>query len=115
VQTLYIYEVPVPLPNGELAGGGTGDPVWDGHPLKPGIPLAGANPDGSRLFIGIAAPGSTHIRLQTRRAAAMKGLPTVVPVVEGFFAIAVPHRIGHFRMFELASNGRVLRPVDLHQ
>jgi hypothetical protein len=115
VQTLYIYEVPVPLPHGELAGGGGSDPVWKGHPLKPGIPLVGGGPDGSRLFVGIAAPDATHIRLQTDNAAVMRGLPSVVPVVEGFFAITVPRGLGHFSMLELAPDGGALRPVDLRQ
>lgn len=115
VQTLYIYELPVPLPHGEVAGGGTSDPIWTGHPLKPGIPLVSGGPNGSRVFVGIAALGATRVRLQTDNAAAIKELPSEVPVVEGFFAITAPRGIGTFRLLELASDGRVLRPVDLRQ
>ncbi|MBA3807866.1 MAG: hypothetical protein H0X28_05675 [Solirubrobacterales bacterium] len=115
VQTLFIYERPVPLPRGELAGGGGSDPIWSGHPLKPGIPLVSGRRDGSRLFIGIAAPNTTHIRVKAHNNSAMHGLPSVVPVVEGFFAVTVPRGTGRFGLLELAADGSVLRPVNLRQ
>lgn len=115
LQTLYIYELPVPLPPHVLAGGGTADPVRPGHALKPGLPLVAGEPGGARLLIGIAARDAAHIQLQTRDTGAMHGLPTQVAVREGFYAVTVPHGVRRFRLIEVAADGRMLRPVDLRQ
>jgi hypothetical protein len=115
LQTLYVYELPVPLPPHEIAGGGTADPVRPGHPLKPGLLLVASEPGGSRLLIGIAARNASSIRLQSSDTAAFPGPPRLAPVKEGFYAVLVPRGIGQFKLLEVADNGQTLHLVDLRQ
>jgi hypothetical protein len=115
LQTLYIYELPVPLPAHKIAGGGTAEPVRPDQPLRPGLPLVSDEPDGARVLIGIATRDASHVRLQTRNTAVMQGLPTVVSIREGFYAVTVPRGVGHFKLLEIAQDGRVLRSVNLQQ
>jgi hypothetical protein len=113
VQVLYVFERRVKPRHGELGGGGGADSIWSGHPLKPGLSVVANEKNGSRLFVGIAALDAGSIRLATRED--LHGLPHVVPVVEGFYAITVPKGIRRFSLIELAHDGRRLRPVDLRQ
>jgi hypothetical protein len=111
VQTLYVFELPRPLPHGEIMGGGGADPVSAAHPLHPGITLVSNEPDGSRVLVGLARPAARQVEL---RAATLHHKART-QVVEGFFAVRVPHRVGRFSIVELAANGSVIGPVNLSQ
>ncbi len=85
LQTLYVFE----QIRGKPFGGGTGDPIKPGHPLR--------------------------LRLQTNRTTAMPGFPTFVPVRESFYGVLVPRGIGPFRLLEIGADEAVLRSINLRQ
>jgi hypothetical protein len=98
----------------KTGGGGGGDPVLPGHPLHPGLSSVRGERDGSRVFVGIAGRRAVRVLVKTPPAT-MRGYPTQVPVVQGFYAVVIPKGVGPFRLLEVAADGAALHSVNLRQ
>jgi hypothetical protein len=109
VQTLGVFESRA----GEPGGGGTAGSVRPGQPLRPGLRGVSGYRDGSRLFVGVAAPQTTHVLVKTPPAG-MRGYPRKVRVREGFYAVILPKGVGPFRLLEVDADGRT-RSIELRQ
>lgn len=101
LQTLWI----VARVAGQASSGDSGMPIVPGQTLGPGILGSSSAGDRRRVYVGIAARRATRVVVRAAPDDPPPGMPNVVVVRQGLYAVVLPAGTGRVLLRELSATG----------